>query len=72
MASGTKNTSGVSKGRIEFLALHDFGPFREVEFEFAASSTGQAEVHIFTGPNGCGKTTVLHALAQIFAPFKPD
>lgn len=58
------------EGRIEKLKLLEMGPFREVELEFAHSSQqGEAEIHIFTGPNGCGKTTVLHALAQIFAAY---
>ncbi len=53
--------------RIRKLYLKDIGPFDEVEFEFKPQEKGKAEIHILTGPNGSGKTTVLHALASIFS-----
>ncbi len=53
--------------RIRKLYLKDIGPFDEVEFEFKPQESGKAEIHILTGPNGSGKTTVLHALASIFS-----
>ncbi len=52
--------------RIRKLYLKDIGPFNEVEFEFKPQEKGKAEIHILTGPNGSGKTTVLHALVNIF------
>ena len=52
--------------RIRKLYLKDIGPFDEVEFEFKPQEKGNAEIHIFTGQNGSGKTTVLHALASLF------
>ncbi len=53
--------------RIRKLYLKDIGPFDEVEFEFKPQEKGKAEIHILTGPNGSGKTTVLQALASIFS-----
>ncbi len=53
--------------RIRKLYLKDIGPFDEVEFEFKPQEKGKAEIHILTGPNGSGKTTVLHALASVFS-----
>lgn len=59
--------------RLEALALHEIGPFSDLKLEFKPrpgnSETEKAEVHIFTGPNGCGKSTVLYAIARIFEPF---
>lgn len=52
--------------RIRKLYLKEIGPFDEVEFEFKPQEKGKAEIHILTGPNGSGKTTVLHALASLF------
>ncbi|MBS1811511.1 MAG: AAA family ATPase [Acidobacteria bacterium] len=50
--------------RIRKLYLKDIGPFDEVEFEFKPQQSGRAEIHILTGPNGCGKTTTLQALTN--------
>lgn len=57
--------------RIESITLKDIGVFEHTRFDFPhiASETEdakKAEIHIFTGPNGCGKSTVLYALAGIF------
>ncbi len=57
--------------RIRKLYLKDIGPFDEVEFEFKPQEEGKAEIHILTGPNGSGKTTVLHAIASIFTDSDP-
>ena len=51
--------------RIRKLYLKDIGPFDEVEFEFKPQEKGKAEIHILTGPNGSGKTTVLLALSHL-------
>ncbi|ORM70787.1 AAA family ATPase [Pantoea rwandensis] len=57
--------------RIESLSLKGIGVFEHTHFDFpppesAERDTEKAEIHIFTGPNGCGKSTVLYALAAIF------
>ena len=41
------------------LKLQNLGPFRDIEFEF------DKQVNLFVGPNNCGKSTVLWALADI-------
>lgn len=57
--------------RIESLTLKDIGVFEHTHFDFPQikgeeQDSEKAEIHIFTGPNGCGKSTVLYALAAIF------
>jgi predicted ATPase len=53
--------------RLEFIELVDVGPFDHTRIEFPPNSNKDlAEVHIFTGGNGCGKTTLLQALASTF------
>lgn len=57
--------------RIEAIELHQVGVFDDMRLEFppiasAERDAKKAELHIFTGPNGCGKSTVLYALAEIF------
>lgn len=60
--------------RIESVTLKDIGVFEHTHFDFPPIQSEQrdgekAEIHIFTGPNGCGKSTILYALAAIFDPF---
>lgn len=60
--------------RIESVTLKDIGVFEHTHFDFPPIQSElrdgeKAEIHIFTGPNGCGKSTVLYALAAIFDPF---
>ena len=52
--------------RIRKLQLKNIGTFDAAEFEFKPQAEGKAEVHILTGPNGSGKTTILYALASVF------
>jgi predicted ATP-binding protein involved in virulence len=52
--------------RITKLDVHKIGPFKDAQFEFAPQESGKAEIHIFTGQNGTGKTTLLHLLAGLF------
>ncbi|MCH7814292.1 MAG: AAA family ATPase, partial [Planctomycetes bacterium] len=44
---------------ISALRFTNLGPFDEVEFEF------DPQVNVLVGPNNCGKSTVLLALADI-------
>ncbi len=59
--------------RIESITLRDIGVFEHTHFDFPRivsehEDAKKAEIHIFTGPNGCGKSTVLYALAGILNP----
>lgn len=61
--------------RLESVHLHEVGVFDDVQIEFkpiasAEEDAKKAEIHLFTGPNGCGKSTVLYALARAFAVLK--
>lgn len=56
--------SAAAIRRIEF---QNVGPFKRRIFEFPkSSSVDKAEVHILTGPNGTGKSTLLYALGAVF------
>ena len=44
---------------VSSLSFTNLGPFDDVSFEF------DPQVNVFVGPNNCGKTTVLMALADI-------
>lgn len=53
--------------RIEFLELHQIGPFRNLQITFPEKRDPEkAEIHILTGANGTGKTTLLESLAILF------
>ncbi len=58
--------------RIERLHLSNTGIFSSLDLEFqACRPAGKAEVHIFTGANGTGKSTLLYALAAaLTGPFE--
>lgn len=63
--------------RIESVTLKDIGVFEHTHFDFPPIQSEQrdgekAEIHIFTGPNGCGKSTVLYALAASFDFFNDN
>jgi len=51
--------------RLGNLHIKNVGPFEEQEFDFDVEKN-HPDIHIFTGANGTGKTTVLHALANVF------
>ena len=57
------------KLRIESLKLHEVGPFSDTTIHFAKREDAGAEVHILTGSNGSGKSTVLAALSLPFIPI---
>jgi predicted ATP-binding protein involved in virulence len=53
--------------RIKSLQLRNIGVFENETIEFEACPTkGKAEIHIFTGKNGSGKSTILKALVAAF------
>lgn len=55
--------------RIARLELNNIGVFEHQEIEFREKTApDKAEIHILTGVNGCGKSTILYALAGIIQP----
>jgi predicted ATP-binding protein involved in virulence len=57
--------------KISQLIIKNIGPYDEQSFDFSIQK-GHPDIHIFTGANGTGKTTLLHALASTFDYFEPD
>ncbi|WHP32769.1 AAA family ATPase [Trabulsiella odontotermitis] len=56
--------------RLESVTLKGIGVFEHTHIDFPpikheGQDARKAEIHIFTGPNGCGKSTMLYALASI-------
>ena len=52
--------------RIDSLYLKDVGPFDEVTIDFPkGTNPALADVYLLTGENGCGKSTVLYAIASL-------
>jgi predicted ATP-binding protein involved in virulence len=57
--------------RIEQLHLENIGVFDSLDLQFQpCKQPGKAEIHIFAGENGTGKTTLLYALAAAFTSNK--
>ncbi len=57
--------------KVKQLYLKNIGPFVEQKFDFSVK-VGNPDIHIFTGSNGSGKTTILHAIASEFDYFEND
>lgn len=56
--------------RIEKLSLQQIAVFEDNVIEFPpCPEKDKAEIHIFTGQNGSGKSTILYALASAFKHF---
>ncbi|HEX2900259.1 MAG TPA: AAA family ATPase, partial [Bacteroidia bacterium] len=55
--------------RVKQLHLENVGPFKAQDFDFSVEK-GHPDIHIFTGINGTGKTTILHAIAAMFDHFE--
>lgn len=52
--------------RIESLEINKIGAFEHLKIEFPKKTDpDKAEIHILTGENGTGKSTILEALAEI-------
>lgn len=59
--------------RLTKITMKSFAPFADGEMEFPAveGAEGLAEVHLFTGENGTGKTRVLAALMGALGNVNP-
>lgn len=57
--------------RIKQLFVKNIGPYDEELFDFSVKEK-HPDIHIFTGKNGTGKTTLLHCLASTFDWFEKD
>lgn len=58
--------------RILELELEQVGPFGKLKLEFKSNEKlkkGKAEIHIFSGENGTGKTTIMEMLALQLKPW---
>ncbi len=61
--------------RISRLEINNIGPFGHLVMDFPEKPAGmddRAEIHILTGENGTGKTTVLEMLTSSIIPFSND
>jgi len=55
--------------RLGKLEIKNVGPFEEQEFDFHFDKEkDHPDIHIFTGANGTGKTTILQSLANVLNP----
>jgi ABC-type lipoprotein export system ATPase subunit len=53
--------------RIEKIYIKDIGPFEEKIIDFRDKWTGEISPRVlFSGPNGCGKTTVLNCISYLW------
>jgi predicted ATP-binding protein involved in virulence len=52
--------------RIDAITLREIGPFDDVRIDLPeGTDPNLADVYLLTGPNGCGKTTVLYVIAAL-------
>ena len=59
--------------RIESLEINKIGAFEHLKMDFPKKKDPEkAEIHILTGENGTGKSTVLEVLAHCIPPFDKD
>lgn len=59
--------------RIDRLYLKEVGPFAELDLTFREKRNPEkADLHLLVGANGSGKSTVLYALAAMFAPSEEE
>lgn len=60
--------------RLESISLCEIGVFNNLQINFKPIESQEedekkAEIHLFTGSNGSGKSTILYAIAEIFNSF---
>lgn len=57
---------GAKAMRIDAITIKHIGPFDEIRIDLPpGTDPALADVYLLTGPNGCGKTTVLYAIAAL-------
>ncbi len=66
----TSNMVGAQRGNyfqatqwIERVVIRNFRPIRELEIDLAKSTSERGPWTVLLGENGCGKSSVLHAIA---------
>ena len=57
--------------KIRSLQLKNIGVFEDETIAFPENKGNGAEIHILTGQNGTGKTTILQALAVVLLEIEP-
>ena len=60
-----QQTQNMENFRISGLEIENIGPFGHLKLDFPekpAGSSDRAEIHILTGENGTGKTTLLEMM----------
>ncbi len=58
--------------RIEYITFTNIGPFGKLQLKFPEKPVlGKAEIHILTGENGTGKSTVLEMMAACLKTKTP-
>lgn len=57
--------------RIKRLELSNIGPFVGASIDFPPPTTDRGELILFEGSNGCGKTTILEAIACLLGYASP-
>jgi predicted ATP-binding protein involved in virulence len=68
-----RRTIAAARMRIDQIILKDVGPFQDATIDLPPGQDPKlADVYLLTGPNGCGKSTVLYALAAMLGGFKPE
>lgn len=59
--------------RVEQLYVRGFGPFDELQLDFKPKQAeDKADIHILTGRNGTGKSTILYAIAAALSAARED
>ncbi|MBK8258204.1 MAG: AAA family ATPase [Polyangiaceae bacterium] len=64
LSAEMESDSNMTSPRLAKISLDGIGPFQGATFE-PIPAAGRGELVLFEGPNGCGKTTLLEAIAVL-------